>query len=1324
MPKIYKTMTSGQKVAFSLLISVLAFCAFTVVAFSGLFDLLEVNFYQPVVQEIKEKKISEIATAQNEYFQTLMKRFDTFILSDEVKTYADTRPSDSDVRKRELRRSQLAEATSSLKGIRIVAENGRNVYFSTFSSDLISGKKGITYKNYDGMDEISYDSVASDKSIKISDSFEKKCRIIKDGDNNQLIFSIPFFNSKDEYSGTALFYCDSTSFSQFLLNRNLIDVSGFARLVTTSRNKNTKSLDNFGGFVFGMPNFGQSSLKTQLLEKWRSTGDEKFWKLIPEENPDIAKESSEKVLAGTNENLLCVFSHKAEREDFGFISFIYDESELKFPPYMRILLLVTAFVTLYLAVFLILSFKHDDIVVIRDKVRRYENEFFIGYKKMGEPKNPAYLAEQKPVLERRILKSLGRKGEKHASEFKSIFEGYWNEMLASFGDSHVPAGVLASAASMINADELKEIVRSSLEDILENGKIQINATAVREVSGGERTEVRKPVVEGNPEPSESEAVEEVAAAEEISEADEVESLEDVEDAESVEEIGEAELADDVEEADSVEAVDEAEAIEELDEVEEVAEADEVESLEEVEDAETVDDVEDAEIVEELGEVEEITAADEIEDIEAAESVDEIDEIEEVAEVDEVESLEEVEDAESVEEIGEAELADDVEEAESVEAVDEAEAIEELDEIEEVAEADEVESLEEVEDAETVDDVEDAEIVEELGEVEEVAEVDEVESLEEVDDAESVEEIGEAELADDVEEADSVEAVDEAEAIEELDEIEEVSEAEEVESLEEVEDAEEVGEIEEAESAEDIEEIEDAEPAEEVDDVESVDEIEEVAEVDAVEELDEVESVETVEEPEAVEELDEVEEVSEADEVESLEEVEDAESVEDAEAVEEIEEADDVESLEEVEDAESVEEPIEDAESLDLLPEVDEREYKKFDMERTLAALPEQAPGLIADDDTELDNDGLSRKPSASEMHDIQKLKDVAKVIEEKDAELEELEVFDPELQNAMQKAVDIDYYAPHITDSNVSPDDDIYRDEALLEKIEFGVPNSDIPENEVDDSIADDFVVTAMDFSFLDDEDTDEKLYGTQPPQKPTESEHFFRNPELVAAEQEAAESKIEDVEPAEPEEVEAELTEVESLEPEVAEAEPAEAEELEPELADVETAEQGEVENELLEVEPLEPEEVESVELESLEPLEPEVAEAEPAEPEELEPEPTDVEIAEPDELEPLESLEPEEAEEVDFIEEDTLVPVKDADNIEEADELELLEEPEETMPFTFTKFAAAANSDPMELDSGSDDAIVQDKDGTFRVTAMSSANSSKPLNMEFKKLVDSILR
>uniref|UniRef100_UPI002600CB90 hypothetical protein n=1 Tax=uncultured Treponema sp. TaxID=162155 RepID=UPI002600CB90 len=545
-------MTSGQKVAFSLLISVLAFCAFTVVAFSGLFDLLEVNFYQPVVQDIKQKKIEEIASAQNEYFKTLMKRFDSFTRNDDVKTYVDTRSSDSVAKRREILRTQLLEATSALKGIRIVAENGRNLFFSTFGSDLISGKKGISYKNYDSMDEISYSSLAADKNLKIDDPFEKKSLVFKDGEKGLLIFSLPFFNSSDEFAGSIFFYCDSAGFSQYLLNKNLIDISGFAQLVTPVRNKDSKALENFGGFVFGLPNAGQNSLKSQLLEKWRSPENGDFWKLIPEENPDkevVDKENSvksgiESLFAKSDDKLLCAFSRKPEREDFGFITFIYDESELKFPPYMRLLLLATAFVTLYLAVFLILSFKHDDIVIIRDKVRRYENEFFVAYKKMGETKSPAYLSEQKKVLERRILKSLGKKGEKYAAEFKSLFDGYWNEMLLSFGEA--PAQLASSAsAPIINADELKEIVRSSLEDILENGKIQIKADLANLSQKVEPKKTVEAVPMAETEPAaELDEVEPLDEAEPLEEAESLEPVESVEEGESLEE---AAPADDVEE---------------------------------------------------------------------------------------------------------------------------------------------------------------------------------------------------------------------------------------------------------------------------------------------------------------------------------------------------------------------------------------------------------------------------------------------------------------------------------------------------------------------------------------------------------------------------------------------------------------------------------------------------------------------------------------------------------------------------------------------------------------------------------------------------------
>ena len=61
--------------------------------------------------------------------------------------------------------------------------------------------------------------------------------------------------------------------------------------------------------------------------------------------------------------------------------------------------------------------------------------------------------------------------------------------------------------------------------------------------------------------------------------------------------------------------------------------------------------------------------------------------------------------------------------------------------------------------------------------------------------------------------------------------------------------------------------------------------------------------------------------------------------------------------------------------------------------------------------------------------------------------------------------------------------------------------------------------------------------------------------------------------------------------------------------------------------------------------------------------------------------------------------------------------------MPFTFTQIGST-NSKVSDLLSDTQDAIVQDNDGTFHVTKMPQLNSKLALNMEFKKLVDSILR
>lgn len=83
----------------------------------------------------------------------------------------------------------------------------------------------------------------------------------------------------------------------------------------------------------------------------------------------------------------------------------------------------------------------------------------------------------------------------------------------------------------------------------------------------------------------------------------------------------------------------------------------------------------------------------------------------------------------------------------------------------------------------------------------------------------------------------------------------------------------------------------------------------------------------------------------------------------------------------------------------------------------------------------------------------------------------------------------------------------------------------------------------------------------------------------------------------------------------------------------------------------------------------------------------------------------------------------MKQNNNIEEISTIEELESPEETMPFSFIPLAAN-DSSLAELCSDSSDAIVQNSDGTFSITSQSACNSDKGINLDFKKLVDSVLK
>ncbi|MDY2844367.1 MAG: hypothetical protein SOT81_10380 [Treponema sp.] len=791
-------MTSAQKVASSLLVSVLAFSIFTVAAFSGLFDFVEVKFYQPAVKQLKEQKLDEIKDAENEYLESLMSRFNIFEMEKDVKTYADLRPDDISVQNREKLRSTLMTETAALLGIRLVDDNGSNVYFSTFDSDKIKSAKGsVSYKNYGSLNEFPFELVKSSDWIAETAPSGEKGRVIKDSRLNRLIFSFPFYDSKNSFRGTLLFYCDANHLNRYLFSRNLIDMSGFCVLVA-AENGDPKFDAGFGGYVFGLPNFGRKSAEQQILSEWKQNSEKSFWKMAFEENESAENisnpqkleessklekpaENSEKFLKfkdsdeKSGQKSYFVFSKKLERSDAGFVAAIYDENELKFPKFLRLLLLVSAFITFYLVVFLIFSFKHDDIVVIKSKIASFKKQFVRQYKKMAGIENDSDLELHKKNLEESIKKSLGRLAVKYEPEFQNLFEKCWNEILLEI---EKPYAMIPSDSVVVNKNELREI----LEDIVNSGKIKVSAVEIQQKPAPAIESAEK-----NSQPNENsfqkndsdeEKIEENVKSEKMIEtAEKVAENFDVDDAEELEILDESEKAaetetsgkivengkhsetanltekivptenqnaenDEIETLEPLEVLDEAESLEPIDETENSAEHEDFDNVEELEILDDENDgVEELQPLEPVDEAEELEILDDesgeletLENVDSSEKNSSIDEEKKITSFDDkIEEIEPLKDEENIGDSGKLQENDGKE-------ISENDGVEELQPLEPVDEAEDLEEIESLEDDEVAENVVETENAEKIDDIEDLEPLDDVEELSPLDDEENLDEL--------------------------------------------------------------------------------------------------------------------------------------------------------------------------------------------------------------------------------------------------------------------------------------------------------------------------------------------------------------------------------------------------------------------------------------------------------------------------------------------------------------------------------------------------------------------------------------------------------
>ena len=597
-------MTSGQKIAFSLLVAMGLFAVFVLSLNSKLFNELETRFYTQSKIEQNTGQLDRVSEGCDSYITKILnlteKGENAWVKNASVRSFYVQNASESDVMTRRRLTEQLFAEIPALSGIRIVDKNGRNLHYSSFDDTDLLKQSGITkiYKNYNDItkdaDEIPFEQLSKLVS-------ETKSVLLFDQSRNRIVLSVPFCWVDGIYSGVSLFYLSINEIEKELNASDIIPIGQNALIISDS--------DFSGGLVLNIPYGEKKSFEEPVKQYWKK---------------HVSAQQPEKLLEMPDGRFYLALS--SNRNGKIQVSAVYPSNLFELSKEIRILIYICIFISILLIVFLIFSFFRDPVVTLQKRIKKIQLGLIENYIDGKEKREWGDIARQlrgrKNDLSTEIIRSLHVHSKKRRDELSEYLDKNWDEIFSIF---ETKAGTSSGASGAVGAAGTAELtgtsiaeIRRMLEEVLQSRSFAVPAAAT-------------PVS--------------VAPAEDVDELEEVEEIDEVEElSEDADELEDAEELDEVEEL--------AEDAEEIDDVEELAE--DVEDLDEVE--ELTEDVDEAEEVEELAE--DVEDLDEVEEL--AEEVEDLDEVEELAEdaeeIDEVEELtEEVEESDDVEELtGEAE----------------------------------------------------------------------------------------------------------------------------------------------------------------------------------------------------------------------------------------------------------------------------------------------------------------------------------------------------------------------------------------------------------------------------------------------------------------------------------------------------------------------------------------------------------------------------------------------------------------------------------------------------------------------------------------------
>lgn len=391
-------MNVSFKAAISLLISILLFAGFTVLAYTNLFDLIEIRFYNPSVARSSGRKIDESAKTVGIFLSELRARFAASLAEEAVQNSFSLNQQGEDLFERSRIYGTMLESQSGLQAVRFVDLGGSRIHFSTDPRDILQqNQDSITYRVYnDGDGELPFADLEAPG--------QEGGKITFDDAGERLIFSFPFHDSLDVYRGSALFYLSVRAVSERLVREGQAKIGDDVSVAA-----------NPGGFVLGLPSGERQALVPLVSSIWNE-GILSPARLVSEE---------------TSASLVLV---SAKTGDI-FTGLLLDESLFAISRAMKIILLVSFFLTVYLLIFLFFNIPQDPVTVVENRLRRLRAALLEHSYDTGEEAERSRWNRELKLRREEIRSELKRGLKAKGGELDELIDRSWDELL-SIIDGH------------------------------------------------------------------------------------------------------------------------------------------------------------------------------------------------------------------------------------------------------------------------------------------------------------------------------------------------------------------------------------------------------------------------------------------------------------------------------------------------------------------------------------------------------------------------------------------------------------------------------------------------------------------------------------------------------------------------------------------------------------------------------------------------------------------------------------------------------------------------------------------------------------------------